>query len=294
MQLFHFDKSPNFGDALNPWLWPRLLGPLLQENSPTLFLGIGTILSRDVPPAERYAVLGSGCGYGPLPLADDRWRFYAVRGPLTAKSLGLPPELAAIDAAYLLRRTSLPAAATSDDPRIGFMPHWQTRIHPHAPWSLICELSGLRYLDPARPVEELIAELRACDVVIAEAMHAAIVADALRIRWLPVRLGTQILEFKWRDWLESVELDCALHPLPAVGPVVEFRHGEPLWRRSWRRSANATALAAQIVALVTRLRRLRRRLEQDPTFAHLSSEPVMNHRMGRLESALEELLTTEN
>jgi len=291
MQLFHFDKAPNFGDALNPWLWPRLLGPRLQERSPTLFLGIGTILSEDLPAADRYAVLGAGGGYGPFPRTDRRWRFYAVRGPLTAKSLGLPPERAAIDAAYLLRRTTLPAATAPDGPRIGFMPHWQTRLR--VPWPRICELSGLRYLDPARPVDELLAGLRACDAVIAEAMHAAIVADALRVRWLPVRLGEQFLEFKWRDWLESVELDCTLQPLPAVRPVVEFRRGEPLWRRSWRRTANAAAMAAQAATLVARLRKLRRRLERDSAFGYLSRDAVMRRRLGRLEQGLEELLAAE-
>ena len=80
MQLHYFNESPNYGDALNPWLWPRLLGDRLQECSSTLFLGIGTILKPGLPEAERYVVLGSGDGYEAFPKPDSRWTFYAVRG----------------------------------------------------------------------------------------------------------------------------------------------------------------------------------------------------------------------
>ena len=291
MQLYHFDKAPNFGDALNPWLWPQLLGPKLQAASPTRFLGIGTLLNaEDVPPAERYAVLGSGGGYGPFPQPDARWHFYAVRGKLTAQALGIDPALAMIDGAYLLRRVKLPAPAAGG-PRIGFMPHWQTRLR--VPWEKICHEAGLHYLRPDLPVPETLRQFRACTGVIAEAMHAAITADALGIRWIPVRLGGQFLDFKWQDWLGSVELDCHPLPLPRIRPLVAWHPDEGFARASYRRVINSAAYVAQTRALVSRLRRLRRRFETSPQFGFLSPRATMESQLGRLEGALDRLRAAE-
>lgn len=290
MQMFYFNRAPNFGDALNPWIWPRLLGHRLQEKNPTLFLGIGTILSIDLPKAERYAVLGSGGGYGHFPRIDHRWNFYAVRGPLTAQALGLDPGLAAIDGAYLMRDFDLPEPA-ADGPRIGFMPHWQTQLR--FPWEMICRMSGLRYISPRLSVADALAQVRGCDGIIAEAMHAAITADALRIRWVPVRLGTQFLDFKWRDWLASVEVTAEPTALPTITRGPKENGDESILQRSYRRAINSASYALQTRALVSRLRGIRRKFERDRGYGHLSAEPVMLDRIGRLERALNRLRAVE-
>ena len=46
MKLCYFDVPSNFGDALDPWLWPQLLGPRLAAEPATLFIGIGTVLNQ--------------------------------------------------------------------------------------------------------------------------------------------------------------------------------------------------------------------------------------------------------
>src|SRR5437588_2062474 len=79
----------NFGDDLNPWLWSRLAPEVCEQSDPTVFFGIGTILSRSAPPEPIKVVFGSGCGTGLGPKLDKRWFFYAVRGPLTAAKLGI-------------------------------------------------------------------------------------------------------------------------------------------------------------------------------------------------------------
>lgn len=290
MQLFHFDGAPNYGDALNPWLWPKLLGKRLQPSSPTLFLGIGTILKTDLPAAERYAVLSSGGGYGPFPQPDHRWRFYAVRGPLTAQRLGLGPDMAAIDGAYFLRKFQLPTPAPVG-PRIGFMPHWQTRLR--VPWEKICQMSGLRFISPSLPVEAALSEFQACDAIIAEAMHAAITADALRIPWVPVRLGGQFLDFKWHDWLGSIELKCSPIPLPNIRPKVDQKDPEGVMHSYYRKAVNATTYAIQTRALVSQLVGLRRKLELDPRSGCLSNIHTLEHRFERLETGLKRLCETE-
>jgi succinoglycan biosynthesis protein ExoV len=291
MKMFYFDRAPNYGDALNPWMWPRLLGDRLQPNSPTLFLGIGTILKNDLPKAERYAVLGSGGGYGPFPTTDHRWNFYAVRGPLTAQALGLDPDLAAIDGAYLMRKFDLPKPV-ENGPRIGFMPHWGTQLR--IPWEKICAMSGLRYINPKLSVEETLGQLQGCDGIIAEAMHAAITADALRIRWVPVRLGEQFLDFKWRDWLGSLELTANPILLPSIQPRLKETADEGLIHRSYRRTVNSTTYAVKTLGLVARLRAIRRKFETNASYGHLSDERIMNHRLDRLERGLDRLRNSEN
>jgi hypothetical protein len=65
----------------------------------------------------------------------------------------------------------------------------------------------VRYVDPTWSPERVLAELASCRLVLAEAMHAAIVADALRIPWVPVQSGTHVLSFKWQDWCAAMGLD---------------------------------------------------------------------------------------
>src|SRR5712671_6689892 len=94
----------NFGDDLNPWLWSRLAPEVCDDKDPALFLGIGTILSRQVPKSPVKVVFGSGCGSNRPPEELDRkWFFYAVRGPLTAAKLKLDGGLAIGDPAILVR-----------------------------------------------------------------------------------------------------------------------------------------------------------------------------------------------
>ena len=40
-KMFFYDGKSNFGDELNPWLWPKLLGSRLDEDESEIFLGIG-------------------------------------------------------------------------------------------------------------------------------------------------------------------------------------------------------------------------------------------------------------
>ena len=69
----HYCKTPlgNFGDDLNTWLWPTLLGDsFFNGDEDSLFLGVGTILNKKIPKEPEKIVLGTGTGYQRPPKVD--------------------------------------------------------------------------------------------------------------------------------------------------------------------------------------------------------------------------------
>ena len=211
MQLWHC-VNRNFGDALNPWLWGRLLPGFFDADPSSIFVGIGTILDDRVPAAPAKLVFSSGTGYGSPPVIDDRWRFYCVRGPLTAAKLGLPPDRAVTDGAALL-----PLAYRGvPHPRrgIAFMPHHVSK--QHYDWRPICRRLGITFLDPDAPVDRLLDQVAGAERVLTEAMHGAIVADTLRVPWVAVSIYDHINVFKWDDWCRSMELCYRPETVPSI------------------------------------------------------------------------------
>ena len=300
MKLF-YHPFQNFGDApLNTWLWPRLLPGLLDEDDRVLFVGIGSLLGlRRIPVEPLKLVFGTGTGYqkGDRPL-DPRCHVYCVRGPLTAQRFGLDPALAITDGAALVRVAGPPASSARH--RAAFMPHWQSATY--FDWRRLCGDLGLHYIDPTADAEAVLRDVQASEVVLAEAMHGAIVSDALRVPWIPLRAYAHILDFKWHDWCRSVDLTYAplrLGPLPLYGPdkvEVKIRQRlEPGGRavvphsianRVTRAARFATAGLTGALAWET-ARRLRRIVDDAPRM--LSARATIEGLTERLLARLEDL-----
>lgn len=228
MRLHYFPGQgavKNFGDELNRWLWSRIAPELLERSSETLFVAIGTLLNDALPAGVPKVIFGAGVGYGnAVPRVDDTWRLYFVRGPLSAEALGLDRAHAITDPAILLRLAFDPHEIAGGD-YVAFVPHWE---NAHDGWRPICEAAGVRYVDPTWMPERVLAELASCRLVLAEAMHAAIVADAMRIPWVPIQSGTHVLRFKWQDWCAAMSLDyCPRRWLTNWAPAVSVRGGGP-------------------------------------------------------------------
>jgi succinoglycan biosynthesis protein ExoV len=230
MRLYAYEGE-NFGDAMNHWLWPRLLPGFLDDDPRSIFIGIGSLLNARVPAARYKVVFGSGVGYGRrLNRLDSTWTVYCVRGPLSAEALGLPPELAVTDPAALIATIELPPEPAKH--AVSFMPHWRSAVYWD--WNGVCAAAGIHYISPQRPFEEVLREIRSSRLLICEAMHGAIVADALRIPWVPVRAYKHILAFKWWDWCRSLGMayhPVRLLPLYARQPAVTRLRGRLAGRR---------------------------------------------------------------
>ena len=213
MKLYYArDPVGNFGDDLNPWLWSRLIPQLFDDNAAELFIGIGTILNvtigEAIPQEPLKVMFGAGAGYGVMPPIDHRWKFYCVRGPLTAEAANLPKNCAITDPAILVK--SLIDSSESTMQGAAFMPHHATALRSSAEQidlNAVCHTAGVHYIDPSGDVDKILSIIQRSSLLITEALHGAVVADALRIPWIPVRIYEHILPFKWRDWCASLGLE---------------------------------------------------------------------------------------
>lgn len=239
-------KIDNFGDKLNQVfaeeIFTKSFGPLFDvrpESTPISIYAIGSYLSHEflkaLTPQRSGVILGMGAGYGdllvkqsfgfrqdfpvriknnlsiPLPkgtLSKSACYYIGwVRGPLTARLLGLSECLAIADAGYLIRRTSLNSSGQQlNQSYVGFMPHYTAAVS--SPYlQRICEDLGFLYIDPRSSVEAVVNRIKQCKYIMTEALHGAIVSDALRVGWIPVRSSKDIFEFKWQDYCSSIGLE---------------------------------------------------------------------------------------
>lgn len=210
MKLFYYNgkakgiAANNFGDELNPWLWNRLLPGLFDDDENSLFVGIGTLLNQHLPQHPQKYVFGSGVGYGETPRINASWNIYFVRGKLSANALGIEPELGVTDPAILVPQFFKPTGQKKY--RRSYMPHFTETMANGAAWEELCQGLGIHYIDPTLTPDQVLAEIDATEVLFTEAMHGAIVADAIRVPWVAVKTKKDILDFKWNDWLSTVGL----------------------------------------------------------------------------------------
>lgn len=253
MRLYYYQaKGGNFGDDLNAWIWPRLLGERVQTDDGRILVGMGSIL--DVRLDELVGtkiVFGTGINsQARLPRLDSSYDIRFVRGPISAAALGGAHRWIA-DSAVAVRLLPWPEAPTRAS--VGFMPHFHTTRY--LDWTAVCADLGLHYINPQWPPERVMGAIRGCERIITEAMHGAIVADAFRIPWLRVTINSWQKEdfdfsaLKWLDWGLALGAD--------VTPV----HLEPLHQWGRRMLFNPVRLADRIRAqrkLVGELRALPR------------------------------------
>jgi succinoglycan biosynthesis protein ExoV len=230
MKPFYWESDHgNFGDDLNLWLWDFLLPGLRDVHEETLLVGVGTVLNTDLlAPVGHKLVVGSGFGYGTLPdmsNAND-WDIRCVRGPLTAKKIGLAPEKGIIDPAVMV--TEMPEfQKLQKNGRRTFIPHWESAAA--GIWPEICKTVGLSYLDPRGEAKAVIREIAESELIVAESMHGAILADAFRVPWIAVSTSRSINSFKWNDWASTVGVTYAPKHLPVSTRAEAIAKGAKFW-----------------------------------------------------------------
>jgi len=288
----HYCRTPrgNFGDDLNPWLWPRLAPGLLDDDDGVDFVGIGTLLNDSLRRGPRRVVFSSGAGYGRPPRLDDAWTISCVRGPLTAAALGLPPGAALTDGAALV--AALPRPGGEAHGRVAFMPHHRTV--EMADWPALCSSLGFVCIDPRRPVDDVLIAIAGARLLISEALHGAIVADALRVPWVAVSASSHTYPFKWEDWCASLDLPYRPHSLPVLqqlplSPAARLRNAckraaarAGFGKRKWRRLPWRVHGPERVAAVTARLAAL-----AEHAAPQLSDERILRRRMEELQERLD-------
>jgi hypothetical protein len=204
----------NFGDDINLLVWERLFPNLSKLNGKALFYGVGTLLDGTHDHGIKKVVLGAGIGEANATIPDANWDFRWVRGPKTASEFGLNKELALGDPAILW--PELVPGHDVDGP-VGLIPHYAT--WDSFDWSSVAHGAGIVAINPRQSPQEVIAQLKQCSRILAESLHGAICADAIGIPWAPCVLAHRFNEFKWRDWLATINRPFA--PLMMDRPLVK-------------------------------------------------------------------------
>lgn len=214
--IYYKAAHGNFGDDLNDWLWPKFFG--VSKHGGDCLLGIGSILYNGSEllseiQERKKIVFGSGVRpyYEPL-ITDDSWDIRFLRGPRSVKSIGKNNTFIT-DAAYAIRLTKEfgQIQNTEKKYKISVMPYFHSVKYLN--WKKICYRLGYNYISPLSEngVEYTMQQIAASQYIITEAMHGAIVADAFRVPWsrfiltTPYTEGQMISEFKWMDWLDSIQ-----------------------------------------------------------------------------------------
>lgn len=293
MVLYYY-KGNNFGDSLNPFIFQRLLSSFFDQNEDELFVGIGTLLGfPGILKAGRKIIFSTGFArgrtseYGSKPKIDRSFDIRCVRGPLTARELGLDQKLAVTDGAALIRSLGLPQPEKSD--RLLFMPHKSTVYK--FDWEPVCRQAEIDYVSPHDQVETVVDKIRAARLVLAESLHAAVVADAFRVPWLPVKTFYSINRFKWLDWTASLEMP--YKPTRLLPLISETRLRELVERATPSLlSGSVAAFSAgyawmQQRAIVDKTIRKLNKMKQMPGF--LSDEGILDEKVERLMDGVEEL-----
>jgi len=236
MKLLRFEPSvPNFGDDLNTRLWQALAPSLFESGEDrTAFVGIGTIVGIDPGRATRLEVFSSGAGY----TKATRWRdldvrYHCVRGPLTARVLGLDADRALTDGAILaplyprFRQNRVAVAGG-----VVVIPHYETIGFPG--WAEAADIAGYALVDPRGTPEGVIAALASARLVLTESLHGAILADAYGVPWRGFAVSRNFSTAKWADWAASLALqaDIVMVPPPDPMPLLRFgKRAEPFGAR---------------------------------------------------------------
>lgn len=237
MRVMTWDTG-NFGDRLNDYVWSRVCPEILSNNEDDdLLVGIGSLLNHRLPRERTKYICGSGVGHGDMSYMDASWVILWVRGPVTTELLGIDANCAIADGALLMR--DMINLEPADKSHVcAFMPHVSAiRAGTSDVLRDVCQECGLHFINPLDSVESVVDQISKSEKLITEALHGSIIADLLRVPWIPVaRCG--VLALKWRDWCGSVGL--------------EYRPTSITYRPQWHAPERSTKLTRRLLFPVLR------------------------------------------
>lgn len=195
--------SPNFGDALVPWLVERLgHRPVYFDkewDGKKFFLG-GSVLNW-----AKAGDVAWGCGVSHIEhRVAEGVEVRGTRGPLSACrafATGVPSPHPAIGDAAMILPALLPVKINASRP-LGIVPHYTDlyRVYARYPKANV--------ISPLLPIEEFVIRIADCEVIASSALHGLVVAHAYGRKAIWVKFGDSILGdgTKYLDHLMSVRI----------------------------------------------------------------------------------------
>lgn len=227
MREFYFSNTTNFGDAMNAWIWQRVFpATMMRADDDIRLIGIGSLIKKELEYVKGLKVVfGTGSGYGNFPTAQEieKWHVYFVRGPLTARFLGLDKSKAVIDAAWLISQLE-EFKLIPDKKGTVFVPHFTTGIN--SSWENVCQRADVSFINPLDDTFDVIRRIASAELAIVESLHGAIIADYFRTPWIPLILSESTLPFKWVDWCASINVEYSPYKLPLSDIYHHLSHGK--------------------------------------------------------------------
>jgi len=205
IRTYWWGSRKNFGDLITPAL---LLAygytPVYEKKHRAELLCTGSILDG-VNEHFSGQVLGSGL------IRDHQIRlpkaqFLAVRGELTRERLGLDTGLPLGDPGLLADR--LLAGPVAKRYRLGVVPHYADMQNAGVHTLLQSLGDSARLINPEDYPVAVIRQIAACEQVVSSSLHGIIVAHALGIPAVWMRLSESVAGggFKFHDYASSVGL----------------------------------------------------------------------------------------
>jgi succinoglycan biosynthesis protein ExoV len=74
--------------------------------------------------------------------------------------------------------------------------------------------AGLVFIDPRDDPRDVLAAVARCRLLLSEALHGVIVADAVRVPWVAISPFAAIHAAKWHDWATAMSTSIAFEVLP--------------------------------------------------------------------------------
>jgi len=149
-------------------------------------------------------------------------------------------------------------------------------------WREACALAGIKLVDPRRSVDVVLDEIAQSRMLITEAMHGAIVADALRVPWVPVRPIDRAHRDKWLDWTESLHIPynpAALMPSSSREILTRMTGRGSLGHRASALAGSPVLRGADRIVVHAAAAQLRKLARTEP---QLSSDRVLDAATARM------------
>jgi hypothetical protein len=216
---YYVRPEGNFGDDLSPAIISHLLNEKVQSSSylDAEILGIGSILQHWKNRKRKYrrnlydiiykkkpiAIWGTGL-IAPrkvfLPKAD----ILALRGPLTAKYLGLKESVIYGDPG-ILARDIVPTEKKTGV--IGIIPHYFHK--DNEVFLQISKLPNFMVIDVENNYTQVLKEISRCDLILSSSLHGLICADSYGIPNARITVSNELIggDFKFNDYCLGVGRD---------------------------------------------------------------------------------------